>query len=73
MRWPTVICERCNKPVELMRFFEDNITDQHVFQVRCHGEWDEMRLSGFDITPEVAQQLNNSVGRAFTTKRLEAL
>lgn len=72
MKWPTVMCAMCNKPVDRMEFFDDHINDQQVLRVRCHGDWDEMRLSSLEVTYEAVEQINNSVGTAFTTKRLEA-
>jgi hypothetical protein len=72
MKWPVVMCAQCNKPVELMEMRDDFLKDEQVLRVRCHGEWDEMRVRLFDLTQEMVDQLNNSQGVAFTTKRLEA-
>lgn len=62
------ICDVCNKPVER---FERELIDyeaQEKFTARCHGETevvfipDYLRLGGYRI----------EMGRAFTTKKLEA-
>lgn len=71
MKWPTVMCAMCDKPVDRMEFIDAPLDDQVVLRVKCHGEWDEMRLSKYEVTCEVVEQINNSVGTAFTTKRLE--
>lgn len=72
MKWPTVMCAMCDKPVDRMEFFDDHERDEQVFRVKCHGRWDEMRVSKLDLTLNLAEQLNNAVGTAFITQRLEA-
>lgn len=73
MKWPTILCAVCNKPVDYMVRFDAVDKSAQVLRVKCHGEWDEMALSDHDLYrmgPDVLRQLNEGVGIAFTTPRL---
>lgn len=68
---PRIRCAVCDKPVEHMEWGNDYSRNWSQFiRVRCHGEWDEMR-----IDPEVMRrkadydQLMHQEGIAFVTKR----
>ncbi len=72
--FPTVMCAICNKPVPFMETFDDHFKGTRTLKVRCHGEWDQMTISDLDLMkmdPSTIDQLNTSVGYAFTTKKLE--
>ena len=71
MKWPTVMCDKCRKPVDLMVWSEDYLTAEQVLRVKCHGEWDEMRLRLETLSHDQIEQLNSATGVAFTTKEIE--
>lgn len=71
MRFPTVVCDICDRPVDKLVQYEEPDTRAIVLRAHCHGEMDEMRLTPYDLvkmTRDQLDQMNEGVGRAFTTK-----
>lgn len=42
-------CARCGRDVDEMSMYSDELRHEEVFQVRCHGETEETRLTHSDL------------------------
>jgi hypothetical protein len=61
-----VICDVCNKPVDVIERDYDIRRRETIYTVYCHGDREEVRLS--DATVAGAEHIG--VGRAFAKKRI---
>ena len=75
MKFPTIICDVCNKPCDKLAVHDDLETGDIVMRAFCHGDVDTMRLSHRDMVtlgPEALDQMNHGTGHAFTAARIQS-
>ena len=75
MKFPTIICDVCNKPCDKLAVHDDLETGDVVMRAFCHGDVDTMRLSHQDMAalgPEALDQMNHGTGHAFTAARIQS-
>lgn len=75
MKWPTIICDVCNKPCDKLEALDDYRTGEIVMMAYCHGDRDEMRIPQSAIIKlgkAALDQMNHGIGHAFSTKRISA-
>lgn len=65
IRWPTVMCYVCRKPVAKLTWWEDRDAGRQYLRASCHGQEDTMWVAPYELSFDVAQQLNTSTGWAF--------
>lgn len=70
MKNPTIICDICKRPVEILEWWDERSSDVRVIRAYCHGDTDEMRLNFSDMIAWVRGGLPDH-GVAFLTKRLD--
>lgn len=64
--WP--VCSKCNKPVDKVESIQDPLTDERIFVVSCHGEFEESRLTREQIIFTTSISMD---GKAFFNQYLE--
>ena len=67
MSAPTVYCAKCCRAVDKLEWFDDLASGERVVRAYCHGSVDEMRIDMMTISIDVAMQLNQQVGIAFSS------
>lgn len=68
-----ITCNKCQKPVERTEWFTDPKDCSRVLRVFCHGETDEMRLTGMnfmDMMPDMVREIETGNGEAFAAQRV---
>jgi hypothetical protein len=68
-RCPVIICAICNKRVDSVELFRDEMKCCDVYKVRCHGDTDTCEIDDHFRMNAGPHEIKE--GRAFATKRIE--
>ncbi len=67
---PRIRCAICDKPVDEVIEWYDDLSCEWRLKVRCHGDTDYMAVPLFKLSIEQIDQMKGQEGVAFTVRRI---
>ena len=67
---PRIRCAICDKPVDEVIEWYDDLSCEWRLKVRCHGDTDYMAVPLFKLSPEQIDQMKGQEVVAFTVRRI---
>lgn len=71
MKTLCIRCAICDRLVNRIEAWHDQIRDVYVVKVYCHGDTDQMEIRPYDLEKRQFDMIYETEGLAFMTKRIK--